>query len=122
MTANHCIDSQHTAETMDMAFFCRETGCGSSENDWVQGPIGADFIVGSADTDVTLVRAIDEGEIPEGAAFAGWTSVRPGNGTVLHRISHPANGQAPGVFTQMYSRHQVDTTPDFDCTDDGAPL
>ena len=77
LTANHCVPSQGVAQTMDMKFFYRRTACGSNGYNFTFGPDGADLIVTSEQTDMTLVRAQDAADIPAGAAYAGWTSVRP---------------------------------------------
>ncbi|MDQ1349411.1 MAG: lysyl endopeptidase [Acidobacteriota bacterium] len=122
LTANHCVPSQSVAQTMDMKFFYRRTACGSNGYNFTFGPDGADLIVTSEQTDMTLVRAQDAADIPAGAAYAGWTSVRPPDGTILHRISHPGNGALPGVYSQMYSTQQLDQSPAIDCFDVGAPL
>lgn len=122
LTAHHCVPSQDVALTMDTRFSYRRAACGSSTYSFVFGPFGADLAVTSVQTDMTLVRAIDPSEMPSGVVYAGWTNVRPADGTVLHRISHPANGALTGVYTQMYSTHQIDDTPAIDCFGVGAPL
>lgn len=122
LTANHCVPTQDVALTMDTAFFYRRTACATTSNSFTLGPFGADLVVASESTDVALVRSLNSGDVPAGAAYAGWTSLRPADGTLLHRISHPANDSLLGVYTQMYSSHQVDDTPEVECFDVGAPL
>lgn len=115
LTAHHCIDSQSLALSMDTRFFWRFASCASSASTYSFGPLGADLIVTSATTDVTLARAIDASEVPAGVTYLGWTSLRPADGTILHRLSHPAVNQI--TQPQMYSSHQVDETPSFFCGD-----
>ncbi len=122
LTANHCVPTQDVALTMDTAFHYRRIACGTTANSFAPGPYGADLVVASAQTDVALVRSLDGDLIPAGVVYAGWTSIRPADGIVLHRISHPLNEALTGVYTQMYSSHQVDDTPPIDCFDAGAPL
>ncbi len=115
LTAHHCVGSQSSALTMDTKFFWRFAGCGSASSSFTYGPLGADLIVTSVTSDVTLARALDPTEVPAGATYLGWTSVRPPDGTVLHRLSHPYLEATQLTQPQMYSTHQLDETPDFIC-------
>lgn len=117
LTAHHCVSTQLSAISMDTFFFFRNNSCGSGSATGVAGPLGADLIVTSEDTDVTLARAIDAGDVPTGAVYLGWTSVRPADGTVLHRLSHPVLDADDTIQAQVYSRHQLDESPAFVCTD-----
>lgn len=123
LTAHHCINTQAMTLSMDLRFFWRFASCASGTSTYVLGPLGADLIVTSEDTDVTLARALDAGDIPVGATYLGWTSVRPADGTVLHRLSHPVLDPPVSVTqAQMYSRHQLDESPAIDCFVAGYPL
>jgi lysyl endopeptidase len=115
LTAHHCIDNQASALSMDTKFFWRFLSCGSGSSTFVYGPLGADLIVTSATTDVTLARAIDPTQIPSGATYLGWTSIRPPDGTALHRLSHPFHEGSGLTQPQHYSTHQSDDTPAFNC-------
>ncbi len=115
LTAHHCIDNQASALSMDTKFFWRFLSCGSGTSTFVYGPLGADLIVTSATTDVTLARALDPTEIPAGATYLGWTSIRPPDGTVLHRLSHPFHVATALTQPQHYSTHRLDDTPEFFC-------
>ncbi|MEO8277485.1 MAG: trypsin-like peptidase domain-containing protein [Thermoanaerobaculia bacterium] len=121
LTAHHCVDSQDVALSMDMRFFWRFSSCGSSTSTYTLGPLGADLIVTSATSDVTLVRALDASEIPAGATYLGWSSTRPSDGTVLYRLSHPVLASG-STQPQMYSTHVLDETPAINCFATGAPL
>ena len=117
LTAHHCVNTQLSAISMDTFFFFRNTSCGSSSATGTAGPLGADLVVTSEDTDVTLARAIDPNDIPAGATYLGWTSIRPADGTVLHRLSHPVLDADDTIQAQSYSRHQLDESPAFVCSD-----
>ncbi|MGE0641386.1 MAG: trypsin-like peptidase domain-containing protein [Thermoanaerobaculia bacterium] len=119
LTANHCIGTQAEALTVDTAFFYRTPSCGSGSSSFELGPLGADLVATSAipGPDVSLLRAIDPTEVPPGVFYLGWTSVRPADGTILHRLSHPVMGGSPRP--QVYSQIALDETPAFLCTGDG---
>ena len=117
LTANHCVSTQAEAESMDMVFHYRYDSCGSSDASYSTSVLGTDLIVTSEDSDVTLLRVIDADEIPAGVNYLAWTSIRPVDGTLLHRLSHPVRMSDDQVLPQMYSRHQLDETPEYDCTD-----
>ena len=124
LTANHCVDTEAEALSIDSAFFYRTDSCDSPSSSFVLGPQGANLIATSLDSDVTLLRAVDPGDIPPGVFYLGWTSIRPADGTLLHRLSHPIyTVPSPDqVLPQVYSAHLMDETPAIDCFDDGYPL
>ncbi|MEO7794207.1 MAG: trypsin-like peptidase domain-containing protein, partial [Thermoanaerobaculia bacterium] len=115
LTANHCVSSQASALSIDTYFFFRNTNCAGGSTTGTFGPLGADLVVTSEATDVTLVRAVDPGDVPAGAVYLGWTSVRPADGTILHRLSHPVRDLDNASQAQSYSRHVLDETPEFVC-------
>jgi lysyl endopeptidase len=115
LTAHHCLETQANALTMDTFFFFRSLSCGSGSASGTPGPVGANLVATSATTDVSLVRALDAGDVPGGATYLGWTSARPGDGTVLHRLSHPVLDSTDEIQPQSYARHQLDETPGFIC-------
>ncbi len=116
LTAHHCVSTQSSALSMDTRFFWRFNSCASSASTFTFGPLGADLIVTSEPTDVTLVRALDASEVPGGATYLGWTTTRPAGGSVLHRLSHPVLDPPVSVTQpQVYSTHQIDDTPAFFC-------
>ena len=119
LTANHCIATQSEALTVDTAFFYRTDSCNSDDSSFTLGPLGADLVATSAvpGPDVSLLRAVDPDDVPPGAFYLGWTSIRPADGTPLHRLSHPVSGGSP--LPQIYSRILLDETPTFICSDDG---
>jgi lysyl endopeptidase len=116
LTAHHCVGSQASALSMDTYFFFRNANCGGGGTTGSYGPLGADLVVTSEDTDVTLARAVDSGDVPPGAVYLGWTSARPADGTILHRLSHPVRDLDDAILAQSYSKHQLDETPGFACS------
>jgi hypothetical protein len=115
LTAHHCVSTDAEAATIDTAFFYRYANCGGASPTYTLGPQGADLVVTSDTTDVTLLRAIDAGEVPGGAHYLPWTSIRPGNGAILHRLAHPVRDSDDTLLPQQYSSHQLDETPEFVC-------
>jgi len=122
LTAHHCLGSQDSALSLAARFFFRYSSCGSGSGSYAPGPLGADLVATSPTTDVTLARAVDAGDIPAGATYLAWTSVRPPDGTILHRLSHPVLDSNSTIQPQVYSTHQLDQTPAIDCFATGAPL
>ncbi len=121
LTANHCITSQAEAQTVDAKFFFRRNGCPGTDETWTRALTGWNLTVSSATSDVSLMRPIDPTKIPAGVALLGWSSVRPTQGTVLYRLSHPVREATSHIEPQTYSTHQLDETPSPYCAAD-APL
>lgn len=84
LTANHCINSQTVASTLDTFWFWRSSSCnsGTLNPGWIGLYSGATYLWGSSiaspsmrnptGTDSTLLRLLDTP--PAGAMFAGWTA------------------------------------------------
>jgi|GEM_PF-2430869 len=88
-SANHCISSQQTANTLTTFFFEESTSCGSgvaSPRTQVGG--GATLLFNSADTDALLLRL--NNPAPGGASFSGWDSSAVNAGTPITVLHHPA--------------------------------
>lgn len=116
LTANHCVSSDAVAATVDSAFFYRWNRCAATSATFTQGPVGWDLVATSPTTDVTLLLPLNPAAIPPGVAYLGWTSVRPGDGTVLHRISHPVLDATSQVQPQTYSTQILDDFPEWVCS------
>lgn len=87
LTANHCVDTQAKAQTVEVFWFYTTSGCNGSPAALFSLPrsVGADFISGSRQTDFSLLRLREEPRA--GQTFAGWTtSNASGSVTTLH---HP---------------------------------
>jgi hypothetical protein len=107
LTANHCVSTDSTANTIEFYWQYWTSSCGGACYDPVGAvprTLGADVLSTGTTGDYTLMQL--NGNPPSGSYFMGWTSspVANSNGTQLFRISHPSG--AP----QAYSKHQVDTS------------
>jgi hypothetical protein len=106
LTANHCINTQAEATSLESDFDYTAPSCGSTAQPNDKRVVGSTLLVASATTDVSLVRLPS---LPPGRTLMGWTTTRPAAGTTLFRISHPYDGTS-GLFKQNYSTTTVDET------------
>lgn len=93
LTANHCIDSQTVASTLNTFWFYRSSACNNgvlnSSNQRLTG--GAALLWGSQRTDTSFLRL--NNPAPGGAWFAGWdatTPTTPTTSTPTVAVHHPA--------------------------------
>ncbi len=108
ITANHCLDDDEMANTLE-AYFQWWVPCGAEcPSQWgnpadVPKVLGASVVATNTVSDYTLLKLSEPA--PAGSAFLGWTSepIAFTNNAMLYRISHPKG--AP----QAYSEHRVDT-------------
>ena len=113
LTANHCIDDNTVASTLETWFqFTHPCGDYDCPTQWVwdnPNTLGATVVATNATSDFTLLQLSQTP--PGGSVFLGWSTdaVAYVNGTDLYRISHPSG--AP----QAYSHHQV-WNPPVECT------
>ena len=113
LTANHCIDDNSAAATLETWFqFTHPCGDGNCPAQWVwdnPNTLGATVVATNATSDFTLLQLSQTP--PGGSVFLGWSTdaVAYVNGTDLYRISHPSG--AP----QAYSHHEV-WNPPVECT------
>ncbi|MDQ6799992.1 MAG: trypsin-like peptidase domain-containing protein [Acidobacteriota bacterium] len=108
LTANHCFHDQTTASSLEAVFDFQTASCqGLFNRDADPTVNGAQWLISSATSDVTLVRL---NSLPAGRVLLGWTAnaAAVGAGTTIHRISHPV--PANDIFPQSYSNTLVDTT------------
>lgn len=106
LTANHCFADQAGASSLEAYWDYRTSACNGNRPDMDSLPRsqGATLLASAADTDFTLVRL---NAIPGGRVLLGWSAQTVANGTLLHRLSHPApDGD---VHPQSYSRSRVNT-------------
>src|SRR5258705_4494856 len=80
LTANHCVDSQAVAQTVEAYWFYQTTSCNSGVlRSWVHSPPGANLLVTQGSNDFSLIRL--QNNAPGGAYFSGWTSTAQSTGT-----------------------------------------
>jgi len=107
LTANHCFSTQSVASTVQAFFDFSTVSCnGSTPSTTPPFSNGATLLASSATSDFTFIRL---SSVPSGRFFLGWDSHTSsvGNGTKLHRISHPV--PASTIMPQQYSNTTVDT-------------
>lgn len=102
LTANHCVKTQAQASTLEAFWDYRSAACDAAVPPFDTFPrtLGAELLVTSFDSDVTLLRLSG---VPGDRTFLGWDTRALPQDTPLFHISHP-NGVA-----QRYSTSTVDT-------------
>jgi len=102
LTANHCIDSQAVAQTVEVYWFYQTTSCNSGVlRNWVHSPLGANLLATQASNDFCLLRLLNN--VPGGVYFSGWTSVVQPLGTNVYGLHHP-DGYIPPTVTSYLRR------------------
>jgi len=86
LTANHCVSNEFVADTLAARFFRQTTSCGGAL-DVQQTAAAADVLATTAVWDMTLLML--HGPLPEGAVWAGWTTVGLPAAAELVGIHHP---------------------------------
>ena len=96
LTANHCVDSQAVAQTVEAYWFYQTTSCNSGVlRDWVHSPPGANLLATQGLNDFSLLRL--QNNAPGGAFFSGWTSVAQPTGTSVFGLHHPDGYIPPSI-------------------------
>jgi hypothetical protein len=104
LTANHCINSQAVAQTVEAYWFYQTTSCNSGVlRSWVHSPPGANLLATQASNDFCLLRL--QNNAPGGVYFSGWTSVAQPAGTSVFGLHHPDGYIPPSV--NSYLRRSV---------------
>lgn len=88
-SANHCISTQASADTLTTYWFYDAVSCGSTSANpnAVQITVGATLLYANQASDGMLVRL--NGSPPAGAVYAGWNAATLSVGTPLTAIHHP---------------------------------
>jgi hypothetical protein len=89
LSANHCIDSQTIASTLETTWFYRSSACNGRStypgSKRVQG--GATLLYHNVGTDTSFMRLINTP--PEGSIYAGWLPALPQRYASVVGIHHP---------------------------------
>lgn len=111
LTANHCMSTQTVASTLEAFWNYRTPICGGSWPSLGSLPrsLGATLLATSVQTDFSFLRL---NSIPAGRTLLGWSTSTLTNGTVLHRLSHPAG------LPQAYSQSTFLASPNGTCSTD----
>ena len=102
LTANHCVNSQAVAQTVEAYWFYQTTSCNSGVlRSWIHSPPGANLLATQGSNDFALIRL--QNNAPGGAFFSGWTSVAQPIGTSVFGLHHP-DGYTPPTITSYLRR------------------
>ena len=100
LTANHCVNSQEVAQTVEAYWFYQTTSCNSGVlRDWVHSPPGANLLATQGLNDFSLLRL--QNDAPGGAFFSGWTSVAQPTGTSVFGLHHPDAYIPPSILSSL---------------------
>ncbi|MBC7927204.1 MAG: trypsin-like peptidase domain-containing protein, partial [Bryobacteraceae bacterium] len=107
LTADHCVDSDTVARTMQVFWSYQSSTCNGPGRDRRDSTrtLGAQFLVsGGLDSgDYALVRLLS---VPDGVTFAGWDPEEKAVGTQFAGIHHPA-----GAYKRISFSSRVTTRP-----------
>ena len=118
LTAQHCIDSQRVADTVETTWHYEYSTCGGSElrsGETVGG--GADLLANDADSDGSLLRLRLADGLPDGVCLAAWdASGGWRDGAEVYSLHHPqgdvrewAGGAIEGTGRSLFDEGVVDT-------------
>ncbi|MFL6506042.1 MAG: trypsin-like serine protease [Candidatus Udaeobacter sp.] len=100
LTANHCVNSQAVAQTVEAYWFYQTTSCNSGTlRTWVHSPPGANLLATQGANDFSLLRL--QTNAPAGAFFSGWTSTPQSAGTAVFGLHHPDGFMPPAVNSYL---------------------
>ena len=100
LTANHCVNSQAVAQTVEVYWFYQTTSCNSGIlRNWVHSPPGANLLATQGSNDFSLLRLLNNP--PGGVFFSGWTSVVQPLGANVFGLHHPDGYIPPTVNSYL---------------------
>jgi len=114
LTANHCIDTQAVATTLETFWDYKTASCGGAFPNLNTFPHndGSTLLATSTVSDFTFLRL---NSVPAGRVYLGWKSAASAtvDGTKLYRISHPFpdayNQPGPQSFSQTVANSTFGT-------------
>jgi hypothetical protein len=120
LTANHCVDTQAVAQTVEVFWFYQTTSCNSGVlRNWVHSPPGANLLAAQSSNDFALLRLLSNA--PGGAAFSAWTSAAQSPGTSVFGLHHPDGYIPPDIPSLSYLRRSSGSiiSTAYGCADTG---
>ncbi len=108
LTANHCFNTQASANSLEAYFDYITTYCGGPLNPGVITINGANLLWSNSQTDFTLVLLKDN---PGGTrSYLGWTTGGVSAGEVLHSTNHPKADPS-----MKYAKFSIPSIPGYPC-------
>ena len=100
LTANHCVNSQAVAQTVEVYWFYQTTSCNSGVlRSGVHSPPGANLLATQSSNDFALLRLLSNA--PGGAYFSGWTPAAQSLGTSVFGLHHPDGYYPPYISSYL---------------------
>ena len=114
LTANHCVDSQAIAQTVEAYWFYQTTSCNSGVlRNWVHTGPGANLLATQGSNDFSFMRL--QNSAPGGAYFSGWSSTAQSAGTPVFGLHHPDGYVPPSVPSYLRRATGSITNTNFNC-------
>ena len=114
LTANHCVNSQAVAQTVEAYWFYQTTSCNSGVlRSWVHSPPGANLLATQGSNDFSLLRL--QNNAPGGVYFSGWTSTAQPIGTSVFGLHHPDGYIPPSIPSYLRRATGSITNTNFNC-------
>ena len=114
LTANHCVNSQAVAQTVEAYWFYQTTSCNSGAlRNWVHTGPGANLLATQSANDFSLMRL--QNNAPGGAFFAGWTSTAQSAGTAVFGLHHPDGYIPPSISSYLRRSTGSVMNTNFNC-------
>jgi len=118
LTANHCVNTQAVAQTVEVYWFYQTTSCNSGIlRSWFHSPPGANLLAAQSSNDFSLVRL--QNSPPGGAYFSGWTAVAQSTGTSVFGLHHPGGGLPPSIDSYLRRATGIITNTNYNCPASG---
>ena len=114
VTANHCVNSQAVAQTVETYWFYQTTSCNSGVlRSWVHTGPGANLLATQASNDFSFIRL--QNNAPGGAFFSGWTSTAQSAGANVFGLHHPDGYIPPSVNSYLRRSTGSIMNTNFNC-------
>jgi Fibronectin type III domain/Trypsin-like peptidase domain len=118
LTANHCVNTQAVAQTVEVYWFYQTTSCNSGVlRTWVHSPPGANLLATQSSNDFCLLRLLNNA--PGGAVFSGWTGAGQSTGIGVFGLHHPGPYAPPIVDSYLRRSGGSITSTNYNCAATG---
>ncbi len=114
LTANHCVNSQAIAQTVETYWFYQTTSCNSGVlRNWVHTGPGANLLATQTSNDFSFIRL--QNNAPGGAFFSGWTSTAQSAGANVFGLHQPDGYIPPSVNSYLRRSTGSIMNTNFNC-------